>query len=479
MRLYFFILFFALLGVVVGSPKASAQTVFPMGCQFDSTAHTALPRSAPLLTRSFKVPRKASLRPFCPTPRNQAPYNTCVGWATAYSAFSVIAAINPRGGLQNADDIKVNAFSPSYVYNQIRETEDCMAPAYVHQALDSLTRQGCARMDDFPFDCEAAIDPAARKQAQSYSGLVEGYKTLVPYPDLGITQNGLIKKSISEGNPVIVVMKCYDSFMKLGPDGLWNGTEDRYYGYHALTVIGYDEDVNGGSFEVMNSWGTAWGNGGFAWIRFGDFERVCAGAYEMIKMLPSQKTDPANPAAPSAFNLALAGKMRLVREGGEDIQAGYTKQGHLYRTRQGYRSGTRFRILVESNEPAFVYVIGTDATGKVFKLFPYKEGISAALNYKDAAIALPSETAFIKMDKTAGTDYLCVLYSKRPLKIAEVIKSIEADKAATFSERVQNGLGQRFLGISQVQFDQSGMGFTAKGKQESVVMMLLEMEHLP
>ena len=32
---------------------------------------------------------------------------------------------------------------------------------------------------------------------------------------------------------------------------------------HAMTIIGYDDNKYGGAFEVMNSWGEAFGNKGF------------------------------------------------------------------------------------------------------------------------------------------------------------------------------------------------------------------------
>ena len=341
---------FPVVGSAQGEPSAPN---YPLGCRFDPALHEKLPRAAPLTTRSFKVPPKVSYRRFCPVARNQAPYNTCVGWATAYSAYSILAALSSGVHWQSPDEIKKNPFSPSYLYNQIRQSADCMSPVFVHEALDSLIRQGCARYEDFPFDCEAAIDQKAKQQAQPYAGLIEGFKILVPYPEIGITQTNLLKKSLSEGSPVILVMKCYESFMQLSADGLWNGKEDRYLGHHALTVVGYDDDLHGGAFEVMNSWGTGWGQEGFGWIRYADFERTCAGAYELIKMIP-QRPEPANAAPAHGYNIPFAGKMRLVREGGEEMKAYYTKQGHTYRTAQGYRSGTRFRLYVETNEPADV-----------------------------------------------------------------------------------------------------------------------------
>ena len=36
-------------------------------------------------------------------------------------------------------------------------------------------------------------------------------------------------------------------------------------GGHAMCVVGYDGD----NFEIVNSWGTGWRNGGFAWLTSG------------------------------------------------------------------------------------------------------------------------------------------------------------------------------------------------------------------
>ena len=35
------------------------------------------------------------------------------------------------------------------------------------------------------------------------------------------------------------------------------------FGGHAMCVIGYDDRKDGGAFEIMNSWGTDWGQNGY------------------------------------------------------------------------------------------------------------------------------------------------------------------------------------------------------------------------
>jgi hypothetical protein len=46
-----------------------------------------------------------------------------------------------------------------------------------------------------------------------------------------------------------------------------------------MVVIGYDDYKNGGSFEVMNSWGPEFGDNGFVWIRYSDVKKYLDEGY--------------------------------------------------------------------------------------------------------------------------------------------------------------------------------------------------------
>jgi C1A family cysteine protease len=45
-------------------------------------------------------------------------------------------------------------------------------------------------------------------------------------------------------------------------------------GPHAICIIGYDNNRYGGAFEVVNSWGSEWGNDGYLWIKYSDFYKM-------------------------------------------------------------------------------------------------------------------------------------------------------------------------------------------------------------
>jgi hypothetical protein len=153
-----------------------------------------------------------------------------------------------------------------------------------------------------------------------------------------------------------------------------------------------------------------------------------------------------------------------------------TYTGINYKMVKSYRSGTRFRIYISNNEPAFVYALGTDATGKIFPLFPYAENISPALNYKKNDVALPDEDHFIEMDNTVGTDYLCVLYSLDPLDFNQIQQDIESG-TGNFISNIKTALGNKMVENQSVKFNQSSISFTAKSQGKTVVAIVVETKH--
>lgn len=470
------------IGAVVATAVAvQAQPLFPTGCSFDQALHNKVPKSAPLRTRNYvTTPERVSLKQFCPKPRNQNPYNTCVGWSTAYAANSIIEAI-ATGSTEQASTTE-KAFSPTYVYNQIRQAEgDCMAPAYIHEGMEVL-QKGCARMADVPFDCDLEITEDMKVKVAETSTVspysIDGYKSLAPYQEFGINEIQAIKRSVADRNPVIVAFKCFDSFMKVGADGIWNGAEDKQYGYHALTIVGYDDKVNGGSFEIMNSWGTGWANKGFVWVSYKDMEKHCAGAYALIwsDKAKTAKLD-GKVTTLAADQVLLGGEIKFFRDSDQEMKAVYDPNSRMFRMSEGYHSGTRFRVFVKNDESAYVYVIGADQTQKTFQLFPHADDVSPSLS-KDNEVALPSDNAFITMDNTVGKDYICVMYSKKLLNLDEIRAKMEA-APGTFNEKVKAALGARYVdGSDKMDVSKKGIALKAACNKTDILTLIVETEHL-
>ena len=43
---------------------------------------------------------------------------------------------------------------------------------------------------------------------------------------------------------------------------------------HAVTIIGFNDNKYGGCFEIMNSWGSEYGDNGFMWIKYDDLASI-------------------------------------------------------------------------------------------------------------------------------------------------------------------------------------------------------------
>jgi Papain family cysteine protease/Domain of unknown function (DUF4384) len=439
----------------------SAQNQFGTGCLYDSMRYEKVPLTAPLMRGEEGLPKSASLRNYCPVPGNQGIFGTCTAWASAYASRSILIA------QRNREEENVVAFSPSYVYNQVRLTSDCDYGVYISDALDLLKKEGCAPFTEFGYDCERKITEKDRKKAKDF--VIQDYKRLfvrtgqieanaVNYP---------VKKALSEGKPVVISMRCFASFENA--KDVWEPAagKDQSKGYHAMAVVGYDDEQYGGAFQLMNSWGTTWGRGGFAWVRYADFAKHCMEAYEIIDYKQN----------PNSTSVVFGGEMNFKKSDGNEMKA-YLENG-VYRMNEPYFSGTAFQFYISHLEPAYLYAIGTDLSGKCSLLFPYNPQISPMLSYKNGKLAFPDTEQYIQLDEQKGKDFICVLYSQKPLDIQVIMKKMEGIKGE-IDKRIEGALGKDNL-IPNIKYDRNQkIGFRASydsKKKPFVVPLVVEIRH--
>jgi hypothetical protein len=441
-----------------------AQT-YSLGMNFDDEAYKKVEKKAQLLTRDYTIlPKSFSLKQYSPTPGNQGQTGTCVGWSSTYAGRTILEA--KANGWTDKTVIGQNIFSPGYVYKLISTDPSCQNGTYINDAMETLQEKGAPKLKDLPTTCVSSIPANVHSLAAAYK--IKGFARLFENDASNAQIIQSTKKSIANGNPVIIGMKCADSFFDA--KGAWQPTEDPNlnYGGHAMCVIGYDDTKFGGAFEIQNSWGTTWGNEGYIWIPYNTYADFTKYGYEMIAF---PKT------APKVAD--LSGEIKYVLSSGEEMKANYTTNvGGLgyYKMQEAYSSGTRFRLYISNNQPAFVYAIGSDLTEKIFNIFPHQAGISAALNYESNNVAIPDEEHFIRMDNTIGTDYLCVLYSKEPLDI-ENIKTQINQQQGTFAEKVSKVLKSKLVNTANAKYNSNNIKFSAESAGKSLMAVVVEIEH--
>jgi len=86
-----------------------------------------------------------------------------------------------------------------------------------------------------------------------------------------------VKAQLNAGYPVLIGVMADDGLIGLRRDAVWGAPSGTARGGHALPIVGYDDSKN--AFRFMNSWGTGWPDGGFAWVDYTFFRSVVREAF--------------------------------------------------------------------------------------------------------------------------------------------------------------------------------------------------------
>lgn len=443
------------------------QTSYWMGCLPEPDPES-LPQQAEFMTKDLEyLPSRYSLESYCPIPQNQGQYGTCTGWATAYAFRSILEAVN-RGWTEKAY-ITNEAFSPIFLYARIKLPGDvnCSMGSVISDAFSQMKNVGVAKKRDFNHMCSSFVPNDVMTSASRYK--IANFQTIVnniiftPTQELTVQK---VKKAIANRQPVVVSMNVYPSFHR--SKEVWNGDMAGKFGRHAMCVVGYDDEKYGGAFRIMNSWGTNWGDNGFVWVKYADFCKTVNQAYTGSLPFEPSPVDNRN---------KFGGSLDLTLSSGASLKPFLKKTERLpiYDIAGSYMSGTRFRLYISNEEPAYVYVIGFDSHKFASLLFPPKDNISAALPYKNTHIAIPDEKWYLEMDDKAGTDYFCVLYSKNELNIKDILSKIE-NGTGTLAERVSNALGSKLAKPDDVDYTQTAIKF-ASSTDATIIPVIVSLSH--
>ena len=424
---------------------------YGMGCLPETDTYS-LPKQPQLLERDLKnLPSSCSLLSYCPRPQSQGQYGTCTSWATAYAFRTILDAI--RYGWNDKETITKNAYSPLFIYAQIKNPNDvdCKQGSNISDAMKRLRDVGAVRKNMFDVMCASTIP--SNLMSEAAPNKINSFSTLVTYGQYVMepVKISLIKKAISEKQPVVIAMHIYPSFNNC--KDVWDGNTSGISGYHAMCVVGYDDNKYGGAFLIQNSWGERWGNNGYVWVKYMDFCHTVDQAYTgTLSFVPS----------PVIKKNILSGSVNLQLSTGGIMQSVLNKTGNYpyYEIRGSYISGTRYRVYLTNNEPAYVYILGSDKKLNTSRIFPPKDDISPVLSYKQSHIAIPDEKWYIEMDNTPGTDYMCILYSMHELDINRIISSVK-NGTGTFIDNILKSIGTVIAPNKDITFNNNSMSFNA------------------
>lgn len=409
------------------------------------------------------LPHSVSLKRYCPKPGNQLQLNTSPSWATSWSAKTILEA--QRYNWSDRDYITKKTFSPAYNYYHIRKSEDetCDIGVDLYTALNFLKNTGVKKYVDFLEFCPRGIPNEILKKENTEQ--ISDFTKLFDIKHSDRFKLMAVKKSLSENLPVVIGMYCPPSFYRA--KNFWQPSENISTDYpgHALCVIGYDDEKYGGAFEIINSWGTKWGNNGFIWIRYKDFLGFTKYAYEVFNIDKSPDG-----------NHNFSGSINLKLNDNKDIEMQKLENG-IFRTTNPIATGSYFRVYIKNDNPTFVYVFGIDESSNFFRIFPHQENISPALIYKSSEVTIPSKDNYIKIIGDPGQENLCILYSKKPIDFKELLYNLKK-YPGRINENLDALLEDNIITPNNISWAENEIGFKTKSQNKTAILIQIQIDHI-
>lgn len=237
----------------------------------DWTFQTA--QDADLVTAAPSIPASKDLRSAWWKVADQGSTGSCVGWATA---DSVLRWHFVRNGRIAREDL----LSPRFIWMASKETDPFITRpttfieadgTSLKAALDISRKFGVVRDRILPFRTGRLYGG----QANTFYAVAAQLKILA-YFNLGTNQTNWRIWLATKG-PILTRLNVDDAWYAATDNA---GDLDEYRpetarGGHAVAVVGY----RAGRFIVRNSWGTGWGDGGFAYASLGYAEQAFTEAY--------------------------------------------------------------------------------------------------------------------------------------------------------------------------------------------------------
>ena len=382
------------------------------------------------------MPERVTLEKYAPEPLNQGSQGSCVAWSAAYAARTIMYA------RQTGKDPDVSAFSPSFLYNQIG-LDGCQG-SYILRAMENMKQVGALPFREFPYDeTDCSAQPAQYQLQSAETYRITGFNRLSKSGDDYKVDLLAVKQNLAQGAPVVIGMMVGGTFMKgmLG-EKVWIPSADDYnkmgFGGHAMSVTGYDDFLEGGAFQIMNSWGKEWGENGFAWIRYKDFDYFVKEAYGMHPMGTTEKQDESRLQVEFglvAYNDDLSDTRNLPPI------ALKQKKGNTFTVAEPVKKGDKFKIEVTNSSACYTYIFGQETDGRSYVLFPYTPKHSPFCGITGTR-QFPKDYS-LQADNTGAKDYMAIVVTKKPLDYKALNESINQSRSGSFSSKIENALGSQ------------------------------------
>ena len=234
---------------------------------------------------SEDVPSSYSLEKFAIV-SNQKDASSCTGFAIA-GALNIF--YNSLNNITLYSQKLVHRFDPNFIYASLKDQNDincvsgsgCDCGSFISDGTELVKKFGIKKLSLSPgLSCSVTLNDQLLSQMNfmtkyyklddwinlvSWEEKSDGWYWSFFYNDL--------KFALSNGFPLVTGIFTSTDFIDNNNNFLPpKGPESP----HAVVIIGYDDNYNGGSFKVLNSYGYDFGDDGCFWIKYSDLEKVFA-----------------------------------------------------------------------------------------------------------------------------------------------------------------------------------------------------------
>ncbi len=410
------------------------------------------------------LPEAVSLLRYAPNRLNQGKQGSCVAWSSAYAARTILESSSTQ-----TDPNRI-AFSPAFLYNYIG-LDECQG-SYIIKAMEFMQKTGALPLQQFPYDennCTRQATQSLASNAANYK--IHGFNRLTENDGVSILNFRAIKEHLAKDAPVVIGMMVGGSFMQdMMGQKVWHPNSDDYtqqgFGGHAMCVIGYDDRIEGGAFQIMNSWGTEWGENGIGYVRYGDFRKFVREAYG-IDALPKRG---------AALNSDFECNIGLVNSGTKQYIPLRAGTGNVFTTTSPIKKGTRFKLEVKNAVPCYVYIFGQETDKSSYILFPYKPIHSPYFGVTGYRLFPRKES--LMADSIGNKDFMAIVVSKQPLDYNALNDAISKSTQFTYAGKLNDAING--IAINNTIFNNTNAGniyFKAgASEQKNVVGCVVEID---
>ncbi len=441
--------------------NALREQPFSSGCELIPAEYDRAMVYEPLSTEAVvnRLPAQASLAAYAPEAQDQGTQGSSVGWASAYAARTILEAIACD---QPAQPL---AFSPSSLFNQI-SSPNCQS-ASIFKGLQAMKQNGVLPMRDFPYDehdCSRMPPPSLRKKMGQFNRI--GFHRLTLDGHDYRTHLDAIKQNISQGRPVVIGMMVGGSFLEpMNGMRLWTPRNsdlamEGFFG-HAMCIIAYDDTLEGGALQVLNSWGTQWGQQGKAWIRYRDFLHFNKEAYSVFLM---------EEALPDGSRKVNARLSLINAQSGATYPLNQMDEA-VFSTRSKPEQDSPIQLEIANEIPCYLYLYGVKNDGANTLLFPYSPKHSPYFGIQGIRrFPLPDSL------RKAGMEALAAIVSAKELDCNKIKQYLNSRREKSYVLRWKNLLGPALPVGFQPQEKEGALQIETALQDNQIVYVILQID---